>query len=106
VAGSSLPSDALVGVISQPPPGSRTLILPVEPKVRLREKSENPTSQIASRARFSSLMAASSLGHSQGAREEVLTAEIAGLERHLHLPAVPPDRAHERHARGDLRPEP
>ena len=49
-AGSSLPSEALVGVISQPPSGSRTLILPVEPKVRAREKSDKPASQIASRA--------------------------------------------------------
>jgi hypothetical protein len=50
VAGSSLPSDALVGVISHPPSARRTLILPVEPKVRPREKSESPASQIASRA--------------------------------------------------------
>ena len=106
VAGSSLPSEALVGVISQPPSGSRTLILPVEPKVRAREKSDKPASQIASRACVSSLMAASSSGHGERAREEVLAPEIAGLQRHLHLPAVAPDRAHERHAGGDFRPEP
>jgi hypothetical protein len=46
-------SDALIGVISQPPLGSRALILPVEPEVRLREKSERSASRIASRARDS-----------------------------------------------------
>ena len=48
-AGSSAPSEALVGVISQPPSGSRTLMLPVDPKVRPRWKIESPTAQISSR---------------------------------------------------------
>ena len=49
-AGSSAPSEALVGVISQPPSSSRTEMLPVEPKVSPRANSEAPTAQISSRA--------------------------------------------------------
>ena len=67
-AGSSLPSEALVGVISQPPSGRRTLMLPVEPKVRPRENRERPTSQISSRARVSSPMLMSSIASWTSAR--------------------------------------
>ena len=48
-AGSSSPSDALVGVISQPPSGCRTEMLPVDPKVRPRRNSEAPTAHTRSR---------------------------------------------------------
>ena len=59
-AGSSEPSDALVGVTSQPPSSSLTLILPEEPGVSPRSNSERPSRQISSRT-FVSVMAASSL---------------------------------------------
>jgi hypothetical protein len=52
-AGSSSPSDALVGVMIQPPSAMRTLMLPDEPKVRPREKMLAPSRQIASRAALS-----------------------------------------------------
>src|SRR3954453_1278472 len=58
--GSSEPSEALVGVTSQPPSSSLTLILPEEPGVRPRSNNERPRRQISSRT-FVSLMAASSL---------------------------------------------
>src|SRR5262249_24388745 len=47
-AGSRKPSEALVGVTSQPPSSSFTLILPEEPGVSPRSKSERPKRQIAS----------------------------------------------------------
>jgi hypothetical protein len=52
-AGSSSPSDALVGVMIQPPSATRTLMLPDEPKVRPREKMLAPNRQIALRAALS-----------------------------------------------------
>ena len=48
-AGSSEPSEALVGVTSQPPSSSFTLILPEEPGVSPRSNSERPRRQISSR---------------------------------------------------------
>src|SRR5580692_257342 len=105
-AGSSLPNEALVGVISQPPSGRRTLMFPVDPKVSPREKRESPTSQISSRAFVSSPMSLPLSSHGQSTGEEIPSAEIAGLERHLQFAALSPDRAHERHAWGDFRPEP
>jgi hypothetical protein len=48
-AGSSEPSEALVGVTSQPPSSSLTLILPEEPGVSPRSNSERPRRQISSR---------------------------------------------------------
>jgi hypothetical protein len=56
LAGSSAPKEALVGVINQPPSPSRTLMFPVDPKVRPRWKIEAPTAQIASRALASALI--------------------------------------------------
>jgi hypothetical protein len=46
-------SEALVGVTSQPPSSSRTLILPEEPGVSPRSNSERPRRQISSRTLFS-----------------------------------------------------
>src|ERR1700685_4809679 len=57
-AGSRKPSEALVGVTSQPPSSSLTEILPEEPGVRPRANSERPRRQISSRI-FVSLMAPS-----------------------------------------------
>ena len=48
-AGSRKPSEALVGVTSQPPSSSLTLILPEEPGVSPRSNSERPKRQISSR---------------------------------------------------------
>src|ERR1700736_2377795 len=59
-AGSSEPSEALVGVTSQPPSSSFTLILPDEPGVSPRSNSERPSRQISSLALLS-VMAAPSL---------------------------------------------
>src|ERR1700733_9769285 len=59
-AGSRKPSEALVGVTSQPPSSSLTEILPEEPGVRPRSNSERPRRQISSRI-FVSLMAVSLL---------------------------------------------
>ena len=56
----SSPSEALVGVTSQPPSSSFTLMLPEEPGVNPRSNSERPRRQISSRT-FVSVMAASSL---------------------------------------------
>jgi hypothetical protein len=53
-AGSSEPSEALVGVTSQPPSSSLTLILPEEPGVSPRSNSERPSRQISSRRPFRS----------------------------------------------------
>jgi len=58
-AGSSEPSDALVGVTSQPPSSVRTLILPDEPGVSPRSNSERPRRQISSRILVSVILAAS-----------------------------------------------
>ena len=44
------PSEALVGVTSQPPSSSRTLILPDEPGVSPRSNSERPKRQMSSRS--------------------------------------------------------
>src|SRR5271170_8111947 len=71
VAGSSRPSEALVGVMSQPPSGKRTLMFPVDPKVKPRENKERPTSQISSRARVSSPMSLPLPGHGQSVGEEI-----------------------------------
>jgi len=49
LAGSRKPSEALVGVTSQPPSSSRTLMLPEEPGVSPRSNSERPNRQMASR---------------------------------------------------------
>jgi hypothetical protein len=57
-AGSSEPSEALVGVTSQPPSSSLTLMLPEEPGVSPRSNNERPRRQISSRSLFS-VMAAS-----------------------------------------------
>jgi hypothetical protein len=57
-AGSRNPSEALVGVTSQFPSGSRTLILPDEPGVRPRSNSERPKRHMSSRS-LASLIAAS-----------------------------------------------
>ena len=46
-AGSSVPSDEPVGVISQPPSASATEMLPVEPCVSPRSNSEAPVRQIS-----------------------------------------------------------
>src|ERR1700710_1935112 len=59
-AGSSEPSDALVGAPSQPPSSSLTLILPDEPGVSPRSNNERPSRQMSSRTPVS-VMAASSL---------------------------------------------
>src|SRR3954470_14883003 len=57
-AGSSEPSEALVGVTSQPPSSSLTLILPEEPGVSPRSNRDRPKRQIYSRSRVSLLIAA------------------------------------------------
>src|ERR1700760_2524228 len=59
-AGSRKPSEALVGVTSQPPSSSLTLILPDEPGVSPRSNSERPNRQMSSRS-FVSLIAGGSL---------------------------------------------
>jgi hypothetical protein len=51
-AGSRLPSEALVGVSSQPP-SRRTLILPLLPAVKPRSKIDRPSAAMCSRRRFS-----------------------------------------------------
>src|SRR5271156_3722775 len=88
-AGSSAPSEALVGVISQPPSGSRTLMLPVEPKVRPRWKIESPTAQISSRDLDSSVIVRpSGRGLAQlGPRpqEEIRRPEVPRLQRQRHV---------------------
>src|SRR5215510_6157109 len=48
-AGSRKPSEALVGVTSQPPSSSFTLMLPEEPGVSPRSNSERPNRQMSSR---------------------------------------------------------
>src|ERR1700728_1519166 len=58
-AGSSDPSEALVGVTSQPPSSSFTLILPDEPGVSPRSNSERPKRQISSRSLVSVIPASS-----------------------------------------------
>src|SRR6195952_260288 len=74
-AGSSEPSEALVGVPSQPPSSSLTLILPEEPGVSPRSNSERPRRQISSRSLLS-LIAVSSfsgLSHALAARPSRVT---------------------------------
>src|ERR1700730_12546783 len=105
-AGSSLPNEALVGVISQPPSLRRTLMFPVDPEVGPREQRESPTSQISSRARVSSPMSLPLSSHGQSAGEEISSAEIAGLERHLQFSPLSPARAHQRPPRRYSRSEP
>src|SRR5580693_4697297 len=83
-AGSSAPSEALVGVINQPPSGSRTLMLPVDPKVSPRWKIESPTAQISSRALDSSVMVPRLAPLTQlppRLQKEIGRAEIARLQR-------------------------
>src|SRR5450755_349304 len=48
-SGSRKPSEALVGVTSQPPSSSLTLMLPDEPGVSPRSNSERPNRQMPSR---------------------------------------------------------
>src|SRR5215469_1959071 len=57
LAGSRKPSEALVGVTSQPPSSSFTLILPEEPGVSPRSNSERPKRQISSRSLVSLIKA-------------------------------------------------
>ena len=54
-AGSSVPSEEPVGVISQPPSASATEMLPVEPCVSPRLNSDAPVATICSRRRASAL---------------------------------------------------
>src|SRR6478609_7672854 len=54
-AGSRKPSEALVGVTSQPPSSSRNDMLPDEPGVSPRSNSERPYRQISSRRRASDM---------------------------------------------------
>lgn len=77
-AGSRRPSEALVGVISQP--SSRLkLMLPEDPAVRPRAKIDAPIAQIASRS-VASLIRLSLGKDGKGAQEKVGRAEIAGFE--------------------------
>src|SRR6202012_2152155 len=70
-AGSSEPSDALVGVTMKPPSSSLTLMFPDEPGVSPRSNNERPRRQIFSR-RLMSAMAqipfSEGLSHALGAR--------------------------------------
>src|SRR5215469_10304973 len=56
LAGSRKPSEALVGVTSQPPSSSLTLILPDEPGVSPRSNSERPKRQMSSRSLVSLIL--------------------------------------------------
>ena len=82
-AGSSRPSEALVGVNSQPP-STRTLMLPLLPAVSPRSKRERPISQISSRRRFSSACATD--GGAHGSR-------LQALKKKSGVPKFPDFRA-------------
>ena len=108
-AGSSRPSEALVGVNSQPS-SSRTLMLPLLPAVSPRSKSERPMSQIASRRRFSSACAMTAglmAAGSQALRKKSGVPKFPDFSASASgRPAFVRQRRRPRHAGIDLGPDP
>src|SRR5436305_3685104 len=86
-AGSSEPSEVLVGVTSQPPSSQRTLILPDEPGVSPRSNSERPSRHISSRNLVSSMAFASRTFPTLWQRGQAVLSKVQ--QRKQEAPNVP-----------------